>query len=56
VRAEVVKATKEAKASGKPDLSVAVEDVYTDGKGNNEFPPFIRFPDYAKSLYNGKPL
>ncbi|KAG1703124.1 hypothetical protein DVH05_008036 [Phytophthora capsici] len=55
VRAEVVKATKEAKASGKPDVATAFTDVYTDGKGNNEYPPFIRFPDYAKSLYNGKP-
>ncbi|DAZ92646.1 TPA: hypothetical protein N0F65_012640 [Lagenidium giganteum] len=54
VRAEVVKATKEAKASGRPEEHVAFEDVYTDGKGNNEFQPFIRFPDYAKSLYNGK--
>jgi len=55
VRAEVVKATKEAKASGRPDEATAFQDVYTDGKGNNEFPPFIRFPDYAKSLVNGKP-
>ncbi|CAI5747370.1 unnamed protein product [Peronospora destructor] len=54
VRAEVVKATKEAKASGKPDESSAFEGVYADVKGNNEYPPFIRFPDYAKSLYNGK--
>lgn len=55
VRAEVVKAAKEAKASGKPDESIAVQDVYTDGNGGNAFPPFIRFPDFAKSLVNGKP-
>lgn len=55
VRAEVVKATKEAKASGKPHESAAFKDVYSDGKGNNVYPPFIRFPDYAKSMYNGKP-
>ncbi|CAH0477413.1 unnamed protein product [Peronospora belbahrii] len=54
VRAEVVKATKEAKASGKPDESSAFEGVYSDSQGNNQYPPFIRFPDYAKSLYNGK--
>ncbi|GAB9466284.1 Pyruvate dehydrogenase e1 component subunit alpha [Globisporangium polare] len=55
VRAEVVKATKEAKASGRPDEATAFQDVYTDGKGGNEFPPFIRFPDFTKSLVNGKP-
>jgi pyruvate dehydrogenase E1 component alpha subunit len=54
VRAEVVKATKEAKASGKPDEATAFLDVYSDSKGNNVYPPFIRFPDYAKSMYNGK--
>ncbi|KAI9907213.1 hypothetical protein PsorP6_004346 [Peronosclerospora sorghi] len=56
VRAEVVKATKEAKASGRPDEASAFKDVYSDGKGNNEYPPFIRFPDYTKSLYYGKRL
>lgn len=56
VRAEVVKATKEAKASGRPEEETAFMDVHTDGQGGNEFPPFIRFPDYAKSLYNGKRL
>ncbi|TYZ68990.1 hypothetical protein PybrP1_011437 [[Pythium] brassicae (nom. inval.)] len=54
VRAEVVKATKDAKASGPPREFTAFHDVYTDGKGGNEFPPFIRLPDYTKSLYNGK--
>ncbi|TDH65275.1 hypothetical protein CCR75_001683 [Bremia lactucae] len=56
VRAEVVKATKEAKAAGKPDESMAFKDVYSDGNGYNVYPPFIRFPDYSKSMYNGKPL
>ncbi|KAJ0407927.1 hypothetical protein ATCC90586_006299 [Pythium insidiosum] len=56
VRAEVVKAAKEAKASGRPAEHTAFEDVYTDGKGGSEYPPFIRMPDFAKSLYNGKPL
>ncbi|KAG7379658.1 Pyruvate dehydrogenase E1 component subunit alpha, somatic form, mitochondrial, partial [Phytophthora pseudosyringae] len=39
-----------------PDLATAFLDVYSDGKGNNVYPPFIRFPDYAKSLVNGKPI
>lgn len=55
VRAEVVKATKDAKASGRPEEATAFHDVYADGKGGNEFPPFIRFPDFSKSLVNGKP-
>ncbi|KAE8910355.1 Pyruvate dehydrogenase E1 component subunit alpha, somatic form [Phytophthora fragariae] len=54
VRAEVVKATKEAKASGKPEEATAFMDVYSDDQDKNEYPPFIRFPDYAKSMYNGK--
>ena len=54
VRAEVVKATKEAKASAKPDEASAFVGVYADEQGKNEYPPFIRFPDYTKSLYNGK--
>uniref|UniRef100_A0AAV1T2W9 Pyruvate dehydrogenase E1 component subunit alpha n=1 Tax=Peronospora matthiolae TaxID=2874970 RepID=A0AAV1T2W9_9STRA len=56
VRAEVVKATKEAKASAKPDEASAFVGVYADKQGKNEYPPFIRFPDYTKSLYNGKRL
>ncbi|KAL0585671.1 hypothetical protein ABG067_004595 [Albugo candida] len=56
VRAEVVKAAKEAKAAGRPDEATAFESVYSDGKGGQQMPEFIRFPDYAKSLYNGKPL
>ncbi|KAF4325070.1 hypothetical protein BBO99_00000649 [Phytophthora kernoviae] len=54
VRAEVVKAAKDAKASGLADVSTAFTGVYSDDKGKNEYPPFIRFPDYAKSMYNGK--
>jgi pyruvate dehydrogenase E1 component alpha subunit len=56
VRAHVVKSAKEAKAAGRPAEEIAFQEVYTDGKGGNEFPPFIRRPDYAKSLYNGKSL
>ncbi|KDO23109.1 hypothetical protein SPRG_11953 [Saprolegnia parasitica CBS 223.65] len=55
VRKEVVEATKEAKAEGRPDEAIAFKDIYTDGNGNNEFPEFIRMPDFKKSLYNGKP-
>jgi pyruvate dehydrogenase E1 component alpha subunit len=56
VRAEVVTAAKEAKAAGPPAEHVAFDDVYSDGKGGQVFPPFVRRADYAKSLYNGKPL
>lgn len=56
VRKEVVQATKDAKASGIPKDEVAFQDIYTDGKGNSTFPPYIRCADVTKSLYNGKPL
>ncbi|RLN69299.1 hypothetical protein BBJ28_00004022 [Nothophytophthora sp. Chile5] len=56
IRAEVVKACKDAKASGLPDSSIAFKDVYSDEEGKNAFAPFVRFPDYAKSQYNGKAL
>ena len=53
IRKEVVSATKEAKASPIPEEAFMYSDIYTDGKGNSTLPPFVRTPDYTKSLVNG---
>jgi len=56
IRKEVVAATKEAKAEPLPPIDSTYKDIYTDGTPHgNEYPPFLRLPDNAKSLYYGKP-
>lgn len=56
IRKEVVEATKEAKESPLPAPETAFKDIFTDGNGNSEYPPYVRCADITKSLVNGKPI
>jgi len=50
VRNEVQEALTKAKAGKFPPVEWAFEHVYSTQDGKNEYPPFIRLPDYQKSL------
>lgn len=54
VRGVVSEALKVAKSGSFPPVEWTYEDVYADANGKNEFPPFLRLPDYQKSLVHGK--
>jgi len=51
IRAEVAAACDRAKAGSPPDrIADMVGNIYLDGAGNDVPQPFIRMPDYAKSI------
>jgi pyruvate dehydrogenase E1 component alpha subunit len=50
VRGEVSAALKAAKSSSFPTVDKLYEDIYSDSEGKNEKLPFIRMPDYTKSI------
>lgn len=50
VRGEVAASLKAAKSSSFPTVDKLYEDIYSDNDGNNEKVPFIRMPDYTKSI------
>jgi pyruvate dehydrogenase E1 component alpha subunit len=50
VRGEVAAALKSAKSSSFPTVDKLYEDIYSDNEGKNEKVPFIRMPDYTKSI------
>ena len=55
VRKEVAAALEEVKAGFPPSFDELTKDIYVGAGGKNEYPPFIRFPDYTKSHDNGVP-
>jgi len=56
VRKDVNSALKEARGGTPPPLSECYTDIFSDGKGGSEIPPFIRLPDFTKSRVNGEPM
>lgn len=52
IRKDVQKEVMKAKESAPPKVESMFEHIYAKGsKGESEFPPFIRMPDYEKSFY-----
>ncbi len=56
IRSHVQEEVKKAKASPPPNDIEAFTDIYISHDGKSDFPPFIRAPDIAHSLVNGKRL
>jgi len=52
VKKAVDAAAKKAHAGKIPPAEELYADIYSDGKGGMEMPPFIRMPDTAKSIGN----
>jgi pyruvate dehydrogenase E1 component alpha subunit len=50
VRGEVNAALKAAKSSSFPTLDRLTENIFSDNDGKNEKVPFVRMPDYTKSV------
>lgn len=52
IRDEVQEELAKAKAGNFPALDQLYTHVYADENGKTEYPPFIRMPDYHRSLRN----
>lgn len=50
LRADVDKALAIAKTGAFAPIEEAWKDIYSSPNGTNEYPPFLRLPDYKKSL------
>ena len=50
VRNKVQAALAVAKSGTWPTIESTWKDIYANNKGENEYPPFLRLPDYHKSL------
>lgn len=59
IKKEVAAANASAKKGAEPAIGELITDIFSDGKGGSEIPPFIRMPRFEKSLvtptdgYNG---
>lgn len=50
IRNSVQESLAAAKAGKFPPVEWTYEDIYANSELKNEFPPFIRMPDYPKSI------
>ena len=52
IRKEVQKEVLKAKESARPGMELLAQHIYASDlePGNQEYPPFVRMPDFAKSL------
>jgi len=50
IKKEVAVANKNAKAGAEPAAGELITDIFSDGKGGSEIPPFIRMPRFDQSL------